>query len=208
MSEVVIPIRPQGRVLIVEDEPRMRDLLVRAIGGWGFTVTSARSGEEALRVAETAGPEIALLDLNLPGADGLETLTRLREKRPHLQAIVLTGFASVEAARTAMHLDVVEFLTKPCHLGELEQALDRAMRRLAPASPAAKDEGGDAVATSHSPVPGAEGMTLHDVERQHILAVLERNAGNRTATAVELGISRRTLYYKLEAYQNEGFKLP
>ncbi len=46
------------------------------------------------------------------------------------------------------------------------------------------------------------------MERQHILAVLERNNGNRTATAAELGISRRTLYYKLEEYQNRGFKLP
>ena len=68
-----------------------------------------------------------ILDLNLPGIDGMETLSRLREKSGDLQAIVLTGFASVEAAKQAVHLDVVEFLTKPCHLGELEKALDRAL---------------------------------------------------------------------------------
>jgi DNA-binding NtrC family response regulator len=48
-------------------------------------------------------------------------------------------------------------------------------------------------------------MTLEEVERQHILAALRRNSGNRTATALELGISRRTLYYKLEEYQKQGF---
>lgn len=204
MSETAIPVRPQGRVLVVEDEPRMRELLTRALNGWGFIASSVRSGEEAIRQAETQTPEIALLDLNLPGIGGLETFSTLREKLPQLQGIVLTGFASVEAARQAVHMDVVEFLTKPCHLGELERALDRAMRRLAPMESALRE----ADKSAEGPTPGAEGVTLHEMERQHILAVLERNNGNRTATAVELGISRRTLYYKLEEYQNRGFKLP
>ena len=52
---------------------------------------------------------------------------------------------------------------------------------------------------------GAAGKTLDEVEREHILAALARNGGNRTATAAELGISRRTLYYKLEGYQKLGF---
>jgi DNA-binding NtrC family response regulator len=185
-------------VLIVEDEPRLRELLQRAMAGWGFDVAAARSGEEAIRLTETDPADIAVLDLNLPGIDGMELLTRLRAKTPGIQAIILTGFASVDAARQAVHLDVVEFLTKPCHLGELEKALDRALRRLPPQYP-------DAVGVS-SPA-SAEGMTLHEVERQHILATLERNNGNRTATAVELGISRRTLYYKLEEYQKQGFNV-
>jgi DNA-binding NtrC family response regulator len=50
-------------------------------------------------------------------------------------------------------------------------------------------------------------MTLHEVERQHILATLDRHNGNRTATAAELGISRRTLYYKLEEYEKQGFNV-
>lgn len=204
MSMPAIPVRPQGRVLVVEDEPRMRELLTRALTGWGFIATSVRSGEEAMRLAETQPPEIVLLDLNLPGIDGLETFSALRAKLPQLQGIVLTGFASVDAAKQAVHLDVVEFLTKPCHLGELERALDRAMRRLAPMESALRETDNSV----EGPTPGAEGVTLHEMERQHILAVLERNNGNRTATAVELGISRRTLYYKLEEYQNRGFKLP
>jgi two-component system response regulator RegA len=192
-------LRPQGVVMVVDDEPRMRELLVRALTQWGFTVSAARSGEEALRMAEANGPEIVLLDLNLPGMDGLECFVRLREKLPRLLAIVLTGFASVESAQKAVHLEVVEFLTKPCHLGELERALDRAMRRLMPAKE-----------TSFVPEPpghaigGGKGVTLEVMEREHILAVLERHEGNRTAAAAALGISRRTLYYKLEEYQRQG----
>jgi DNA-binding NtrC family response regulator len=187
----------EARVLVVEDETRMRDLLVRAIGGWGFNISAARNGEEAIRMAEVQPFEIVLLDLNLPGIGGIETLQRLREKTPHLQAIILTGFASIEAAKQAVHLDVVEFLTKPCHLGELELALDRALRRMSPTPPAVLDK-------PELPPP-TEGMTLDEVERQHILMALRRNNGNRTATAQALGISRRTLYYKLEEYEKQGF---
>jgi DNA-binding NtrC family response regulator len=187
----------EARVLVVEDEGRMRDLLVRAIGGWGFNVSAARNGEEAIRMAETQPFEIVLLDLNLPGVGGIETLQRLRERTPHLQAIILTGFASIDAAKQAVHLDVVEFLTKPCHLGELEQALDRALRRMSPTPPPVLDK-------TELPPP-TEGMTLDEVERQHILMALRRNNGNRTATAAALGISRRTLYYKLEEYERQGF---
>lgn len=189
--------RRDVQVLVVEDEPRMRELLERAMRGWGFEVTTARSGEEAMRQTSQAVPDVVVLDLNLPGVDGLEFFARFRERYPMVQGIVLTGFASLESAKRAVHLDVVEFLTKPCHLGELEQALDRAIRRL----PAPM---GISAAPS-APRPGTEGMTLNQLEREHILAALDRNNGNRTATALELGISRRTLYYKLEEYQKQGF---
>ena len=166
--------------------------------GVSLEVAVARSGEEALRLTESDPADVCVLDLNLPGMDGMELLGRLRERTSGIAAIVLTEFfASIESARQAVHLDVVEFLTKPCHLGELEKALDRALRRLPPQYPA----------LAGAPAPSAEGMTLQEVERQHILASLERNNGNRTATAVELGISRRTLYYKLEEYQKQGFNV-
>jgi DNA-binding NtrC family response regulator len=197
---------PDARVMVVEDEPRLRDLLTRAITGWGFTTTAARSGEEALRHAQTEKPDIAVLDLNLPGIGGLETLQRLREHLPHLQAMILTGFASIDAAKEAVHLDVVEFLTKPCHLGELERALDRALRRLPPPPNAAQELLGLQPPEPPEPETNPE-APLHEIERQHILTALRRHAGNRTATAQALGISRRTLYYKLEEYEKQGFQI-
>ena len=203
------PIKTDPRVMVVEDEPRMRDLLTQAVGRWGFDVTAAASAEEALRLAAAGPPpEVVLLDLNLPGMDGLDCFRRLRERHPQVQGIVLTGFGSLEAARQAIHLDVVEFLTKPAPLGEIERAMDRAMRRLAPPPPPVLPP-----EVTESPEASAEAgggagdtpRTLEEVERDHILAALRRNDGNRTATAAELGISRRTLYYKLSEYERQGY---
>jgi DNA-binding NtrC family response regulator len=200
---------PDPHVLIVEDEQRMRELLLRSLTNWGFEASAARSAEEAMRTVDQAPPDIVLLDLNLPGMNGLEFFQSLRQKRPEVQGIVLTGFASIEAAKQAVHMDMVEFLTKPCHLGEVEQALDRAMRRIAPPDPPILPdptfaEGGDSARqTADDGTP----RTLEEVEREHILSTLDRHGGNRTATAAELGISRRTLYYKLTEYQKQGFEV-
>ena len=209
VSAADLPADP--RVLVVEVVARMRELLGRVRNNWGFEVTLARSAEEAWRLADGARPDIVLLDLNLPGEGGLEFFARLRERAPRAQGIVLTGFASVETARQAIHLDVVEFLSKPCPLGELEKALDRALRRLMPAAkPAlirAEAEATAAADRATAPPPASvPGRTLEEVEREHILATLARHGNNRTATAAELGISRRTLYYKLEEYQGERWK--
>jgi DNA-binding NtrC family response regulator len=213
---------PDPHVLIVEDEQRLRDLLLRSLTNWGFDASAARSAEEAMRHSDVSPPDIVLLDLNLPGMDGLEFFTSLRRKRPDVQGIVLTGFATVEAAKQAVHMDMVEFLTKPCHLGELEQALDRAVRRIAPPDPpivpdAADDSPGRGVdanrrfagagAANVGEADDGPARTLDEVEREHILSTLQRHDGNRTATAAELGISRRTLYYKLTEYQKLGFEV-
>ena len=212
---------PDPHVLIVEDEQRLRDLLLRSLTNWGFEASAARSAEEAMRASESNPPDIVLLDLNLPGMDGLEFFTSLRRKRPEVQGIVLTGFATVDAAKQAVHMDMVEFLTKPCHLGEVEQALDRAVRRIAPPDPpivpdlSSAGRNGDFGARGNGEGNGngngedAEGSprTLEEVEREHILSTLQRHDGNRTATAAELGISRRTLYYKLTEYQKQGYEV-
>jgi DNA-binding NtrC family response regulator len=189
-------------VLIVEDEPRMRDILERAIQSWGYPTHSAKSGEEALRLMDTSTVKVVLLDLNLPGMSGLDCLEQIRQRWPATQVVILTGFGDLESARRSIHLDVVEFLTKPAHLGELETAIERARNRLTlpePTQPTASSP-------PSTPAPDTTpGSTLDDVERQHILAALARNHGSRTATAAELGISLRTLYYRISEYQRQGY---
>jgi DNA-binding NtrC family response regulator len=193
------------RVLIVEDEVKMRELLVRAITSWGLETSAARSAEEALRMMDADRRQIAILDLNLPAMSGMECFAQIRQRWPDTQVIVLTGFGDLEAARQAIHLDVVEFLTKPCHLDELEVALGRAKLRLMDRIPLPEPPPEPAPASP--PLPPQAPTTLDDVERQHILAILARNNGNRSATAAELGISLRTLYYRLADYEKQGFKI-
>lgn len=179
------------RVLVVEDEPSLREQLIRALGDLGFRATGASTGELAVQRNEAEAFDIAVLDLSLPGINGIETLNRLRTRAPNVQGIILTGSATIPAAQAAIRLGVVEFLTKPCHRGELEQAMDRARRR---------------VLIDPPPVMlDADCRNWADVEKQHILAALERNGGEREVTARELGISRKTLYNKLKAYVRQRF---
>jgi DNA-binding NtrC family response regulator len=189
--------------LIVEDESRLRDMLTRAVREMGFNPAAAATAEAALREANHRQFDIAIVDLNLPGMGGLAMLERLHGSQPDVQAIVLTGFGDLDAARAAIRLDVVDFLTKPCALGTLEESLDRARRRRfklvdretplpEPAQFAPPSE------------PQQERVSLEELEQRHILAVLEKNEGNRTATAAELGISVRKLYYRIGQYQKQG----
>ena len=194
------------RVLIVEDEPRMREMLMRAVGELGLGVGAARTAEQALRMLDADAPPwtILVLDLNLPGADGLQCLQKARSHYPYLQAIVLTGFGDLAAAQRAIRLDVIDFMTKPFVLDDLEAALSRAQERLR----AFAASGGNAT-TADLPLVGLNESheaddapgTLADVERDHILAALARHSGNRAAAARDLGISERTLYYRLSQYQ-------
>ena len=191
-------------VLIVEDELRLREMLHRAVREMGFNPTVAATGEAALREADKRQFDIAIVDLNLPGMGGLTMLERLRDSQPDVQAIVLTGFGDLDAARAAIRLDVVDFLTKPCALGALEESLDRARRRhfkaTDPEPPVQPQDAQFAAATEPQP----ERLSLEELEQRHILAVLEKNDGNRTATAAELGISVRKLYYRIGQYQKQG----
>ena len=199
MNALKPPTPEEVRVLIVDDEGRLRDVLSRAIASWGFQVASARSAEEGLRLMQASKFDISIVDLNLPGISGIELFEKLRAIHPEHQVIVLTGFGNLEAARAAIRLDVVDFLEKPCPLGELEKSLHRATQRLVRPMPQPLEAAAEETQAPES------AQKLEDVEREHIISALRRNDGNRTATAIELGISRRTLQYKLSEYQRLGF---
>jgi two-component system, response regulator RegA len=203
MSVAKIPTPADVRVLIVDDEGRLRDVLTRAIASWGFQVAGARSAEEALRMMQAQKYDLSILDLNLPGMNGIELFEKFRQIYPDHQVIVLTGFGNLDSAKASIRLDVVDFLEKPCPLGELEKSLHRATQRLVRPMPTAIEE--PEPIEDDEPSDPQTAQTLEDVERGHIISALRRNEGNRTATAQELGISRRTLQYKLSEYQKQGF---
>jgi len=151
-------------LLVVEDETRLRDLLVDIAPDMGFSATGARSGEEAQRLMEAQPRDVIILDLNLPAMDGMEFFRLLRDRWPVTQVIILTGFGDLETAKAAIHLDVVEFLTKPSPLNKVEEALDRARRRI--------DEARLRSLSAAAPAPsaGAAPQTLEESERGLILA--------------------------------------
>ena len=213
---------PSGReVLVVEDEVRLRNMLSQAIQQMGYVATLVSTAEAAAKAIEQRAFDILILDLNLPDMGGMEFLELLRRKQCDIQVIILTGFGDLEAAKKAIHFDVADFLTKPCALGSLEIALERARKRrrgqivglpgavpeiaLQFESPPEAQPMTATMTTLMTSTPSGESMlSMEDIERQHILGALRKHNGNRSATATELGISLRKLYYRLGEYQKKG----
>jgi DNA-binding NtrC family response regulator len=115
------------RVLIVDDEKNQRETLAGYLSKQGYRVKTADSGEEALKLYESENFEIALLDQKMPGMDGIELLSRLKELDPELQAILITAHGTVETAVNAMRAGAYHYITKPIvNLEELRELIGKA----------------------------------------------------------------------------------
>ncbi|NDY43402.1 PAS domain S-box protein [Dissulfurirhabdus thermomarina] len=125
------PVRRKGgeavKVLVVDDEEMLRDVLTEALGAFGYEVTAVESGPAALETLrrDPGGVDLAILDMNMPGWDGLETLTRLREVRPDLPAILATGYADDSRLEAFQAEGRVEILHKPFRFDRLDEVIRR-----------------------------------------------------------------------------------
>ena len=113
------------RILIVEDEEKLRRVLELQLQSAGFEVEQAGAAEEGLRLADRA--DLILTDLRLPGMDGLELLAQLRRQNLLTPVIVMTAFGTVEAAVEAMKAGAVDFLLKPFSLDHLMAVVNKAL---------------------------------------------------------------------------------
>jgi two-component system response regulator AtoC len=121
---------PVGRILIAEDDPDFRKLLARRAERMGLTIFEAEDGEQAVAMLEREDFDALVLDLYMPGHNGFEVIAAAREKDPDIQALVLTGSASVESAVEALRAGVYDYLTKPFEsMTTFELALTRALER-------------------------------------------------------------------------------
>jgi CheY-like chemotaxis protein len=115
-------------VLLVDDEAVVRDATSRLLRAVGCQVVSAASGEEALEhLHQGEPPELALIDLTMPGMDGLACLEALRVLRPGLPALLTSGFGQDGRVQTALESGFDGFLQKPFDRGELTDAILRAL---------------------------------------------------------------------------------
>ncbi len=117
----------QIRLLIVDDESGQRDLLSGFLSQKGYETHVAGDGEQALELYHKVFAPVAVVDMKMPGMDGLQLLAKLREINPFIQVIVLTAFGSVETAVAAMKAGAFDYLTKPVEdLDELLLKLEKA----------------------------------------------------------------------------------
>ncbi|HWQ10592.1 MAG TPA: response regulator, partial [Holophaga sp.] len=106
-------------ILIVDDEPGIRRSLGESLTEEGYAVLKAERGEQALELLENPdsdGIDLVLLDVWLPGIDGLETLQRAKQMRPDLPVVMISGHANIDTALNATKLGAFDFLEKPVDL--------------------------------------------------------------------------------------------
>ncbi|HLW65871.1 MAG TPA: sigma-54 dependent transcriptional regulator [Gemmataceae bacterium] len=116
---------PQAKILVVDDEPLIRETLAEYLQQEGFQVTTCASGEEAVRVAAEQSFDVALCDVQLPGIDGIELLDRLVQLNPEMFVLLITAYATVENAVEAFHHGAHDYLMKPILLDEVLGKLRR-----------------------------------------------------------------------------------
>lgn len=115
------------RILIVDDERKIRLVLKRLLEGRGYEVTQAESGVQALESAGAHPPDLVLLDLRMPGMDGLETLKQLFSGGFKAKVIMMTAFGSITSAVEAMRSGAYDYITKPFSNDELLLGIERAL---------------------------------------------------------------------------------
>jgi DNA-binding NtrC family response regulator len=111
-------------VLVVDDEPALRDVLEMRVESWGFRVCTAGDADEAERVARQRRPDIVVTDVLLPGRSGVELLRALRAHEPTLPVILMTAHGTVDLAVEAIKAGAQDFLTKPINYAQLRSLLD------------------------------------------------------------------------------------
>jgi len=123
-------------ILVVEDEEIMRDSLVDWFSSEEHEVASASDGDKALEKFNLEDYDVMIVDLKLPGRDGLSVLRDVRVKNPKVKVIIITAYPSIDTAVEAMRRGAVDYLAKPFELERLETSITRAHGiQLAPAGP-------------------------------------------------------------------------
>ena len=114
------------RILMVDDEVGFLSTMVKRLNKRNFETTGVQSGEEGIRMLAQNSFDVVILDIRMPGLDGIGTLKQLKEIDHGIAVILLTGYASVDSAVEGMKLGAYEFLIKPCEFEELMEKIERA----------------------------------------------------------------------------------
>jgi two-component system response regulator RegA len=170
-------------ILIVDDDDTLRDRLARALGDRGFEVQVAGDYDEAMAMASVECPDMAVVDLRMPGRSGLELIRDLKALEAETRIVVLTGYGSIATTIDALKLGAVYYLPKPADADDILAAFARG------AAPPLGAGQGDFSAPS-----------LERVKWEHINLVLADSGGNVSEAARRLGLHRRTLQRILHKY--------
>jgi two-component system response regulator RegA len=177
------PVESPHTILVVDDDDMLRARLMKALENRGFEVRGAQNVQNAIDLAKADSPEMALVDLKMPGASGLDLVRELKAIDATTNVVVLTGYGSIATALEAVRLGATHYLTKPADVDEILAAFERATKE--PSAPVEFDH---------------EVASLARAEWEHINRVLTDCNGNISQAARLLGLHRRSLQRKLSKY--------
>ena len=166
-------------LLVIDDDPAFNRILCRTLTQRGHPAQGALTSDDALALMRQHRPDAVILDLNLGGSSGLPLIEPLRQIRPDVRILVLTGYASITTAVDAIKLGAHQYLAKPADADSIVRALF---------------DGAPMASTEDAP---HEPMSVDRLEWEHIQRVLADHDGNISATARALKMHRRTLQRKL-----------
>lgn len=160
-------------LLLVDDDATFLRVLSRAMSRLGYSVWPAHTLDEAQKAVRAIQPDYAVIDLHLGNRNGLDLVEFIRKESPRTIAVILSGYANIASAVTAVKLGAVDCLSKPVHAEELDSCLKSAR--------------------AWKPTVPNKVLNPYEAKVQHILAHWEKNDRNTTKTAEALGMHRRSL---------------
>jgi len=122
-------IKIPTKVLIVDDEKDFVEIFSMRLETQGEKVSTAFSGNEALQVLENTAIDVVILDIRMPGMDGIDTLKQIKKLYPNVEVILLTGHGSTETAVEGMKLGAFDYLMKPADFEDIKTKLENARKR-------------------------------------------------------------------------------
>ncbi len=119
----------KARILLVDDEVAFTANMSKLLSRRGYDVSAVNDGESAVRAIEDEEYDVAMLDLRMPGMDGIAALKVMKRKRPLMEVIILTGHGSVETGIQGMNIGAFDYAMKPIQISELQEKIDEAFER-------------------------------------------------------------------------------
>ncbi len=124
-----VPKTPASKtILVIDDEPAVNNNIRKILRKNGYAVDQALTKQEALKQIEGGSYPVILLDLKIPGVNGLELLGAIRQKSPDSRVIIITGYATIETAKETARLGAVDYLAKPFTPEEIRRSTETAFR--------------------------------------------------------------------------------
>lgn len=117
------------KVLIVDDQNGIRVLLMEVFSSEGYTTFQASNGKMALEIVKEESPDIVLLDMKIPGMDGLEILKQIKLMKPHMNVIMMTAYGELDMIKEATDLGALMHFTKPFDIDEMRIAVNMTLEQ-------------------------------------------------------------------------------